>query len=218
MFPVLTKSNHFYLHAADQFHVSTKTIAVDFSNAEGIYSTIADEIKGLDIGILVNNVGVSHPYPEYFLDIADLNNVSITSNKHSCGVMGIESSHIQRNDEACKAMKAHTKLILTFISRVLPFFVVTNMSRLKKASLDKPDPGTYVRAALATVGLRSRTCGYLPHSIMVITLSFSSALGHKKFVHVFGFLPFLNVGVISIIRMNPGWAKEMYPILKFIIN
>uniref|UniRef100_UPI00358F8676 very-long-chain 3-oxoacyl-CoA reductase n=1 Tax=Myxine glutinosa TaxID=7769 RepID=UPI00358F8676 len=188
------------LEIADQFHVVTKTIAVDFSNVEGIYSTIADAIKGLDIGILVNNVGTSHTYPEYFLDIADLNNViphMINVNIFSvvkmtqlvlpgmversrgiiiniasatalipCSLLSLYSASKAYVDFFSRALDTEYRSRGIIVQSVLPFFVVTNMSRIKKASLDKPDPGTYAQAALATVGLRSRTCGYLPHSIM----------------------------------------------------
>ncbi|KAG8125967.1 putative Estradiol 17-beta-dehydrogenase 12 protein, partial [Naja naja] len=56
----------------DKFRVETKTIAVDFENGETIYNKIKAGLEGLDIGILVNNVGVSYDYPEYFLEIPDL--------------------------------------------------------------------------------------------------------------------------------------------------
>ncbi|XP_070787319.1 very-long-chain 3-oxoacyl-CoA reductase [Pituophis catenifer annectens] len=56
----------------DKFKVETKKIAVDFENRETIYNKIKAGLEGLEIGILVNNVGVSYDYPEYFLEIPDL--------------------------------------------------------------------------------------------------------------------------------------------------
>ena len=50
---------------------------------------------------------------------------------------------------------------------VLPFFVATKLSKIRRATLDKPTPERYVAAELGTVGLENQTNGYLPHAIMV---------------------------------------------------
>jgi len=48
-----------------------KTIPIDFTKDNSIYSTIREEIRGLEIGILVNNVGMSYEYPETFDQIEE---------------------------------------------------------------------------------------------------------------------------------------------------
>ncbi|XP_070493002.1 hydroxysteroid dehydrogenase-like protein 1 isoform X1 [Chironomus tepperi] len=51
--------------------VLTKYIIADFSKGESIYENIDRQLKDIDIGILVNNVGVSNYIPERFEKISD---------------------------------------------------------------------------------------------------------------------------------------------------
>jgi len=50
-----------------KFNIQTKVVAVDFSqNDPNLLNPVRDAIRGLDIGILVNNVGASYDHAEYF--------------------------------------------------------------------------------------------------------------------------------------------------------
>ncbi|XP_053686340.1 very-long-chain 3-oxoacyl-CoA reductase isoform X2 [Sabethes cyaneus] len=51
--------------------VQTKVIPIDFTSGQEIYDTIQRETADLEIGVLVNNVGMSYANPEYFLAITD---------------------------------------------------------------------------------------------------------------------------------------------------
>ena len=52
--------------------VKVKCVAIDFSNAtNSTYENLKDEIKDLDVTILVNNVGINTDIPELFLDITE---------------------------------------------------------------------------------------------------------------------------------------------------
>lgn len=57
------------------------------------------------------------------------------------------------------------------LQSVLPFFVATKMTRIRKPTLDKPTPERYVAAELSTVGLQSQTNGYFPHAVMVSSVN-----------------------------------------------
>ncbi|XP_036296867.1 inactive hydroxysteroid dehydrogenase-like protein 1 [Pipistrellus kuhlii] len=69
---------------ADTYKVETDIIVADFSNGREIYDPIREALKGRDIGILVNNVAVFYPYPQYFTQVAedklwDIINVNIAA-------------------------------------------------------------------------------------------------------------------------------------------
>uniref|UniRef100_A0A3Q2PV17 3-ketoacyl-CoA reductase n=1 Tax=Fundulus heteroclitus TaxID=8078 RepID=A0A3Q2PV17_FUNHE len=183
----------------DQFKVETRTIAVDFGRLD-IYSKIEEGLANLEIGVLVNNVGVSYRYPEYYLQIPDLNdfitnmiNVNMTSVcqmtrlvlpkmvERSKGVILNISSASGMYPVPLLTVYSATKAFVDFFSRglheeyrrqgilvqsVLPFFVATKMTRIRKPTLDKPTPERYVAAELNTVGLQSQTNGYFPHAVM----------------------------------------------------
>uniref|UniRef100_A0A3P9J3Z5 Hydroxysteroid (20-beta) dehydrogenase 2 n=1 Tax=Oryzias latipes TaxID=8090 RepID=A0A3P9J3Z5_ORYLA len=56
-----------------EFGQKTRTIRVDFTDGCSIYSTIAKELQDLEIGILVNNVGMTcTDHFAYFLEIPDI--------------------------------------------------------------------------------------------------------------------------------------------------
>lgn len=52
------------------------------------------------------------------------------------------------------------------IQSVLPSFVSTNMSRIRRATIMVPKPKDYVEAAMRTVGIESRTYGYPSHKLL----------------------------------------------------
>jgi 17beta-estradiol 17-dehydrogenase / very-long-chain 3-oxoacyl-CoA reductase len=68
--------------------VKTKVIEADFTSGE-IYPKVKEDLEGLDIGVLVNNVGISYPHPEYFLELE--NKERIYSDMVQCNVMSVLS-------------------------------------------------------------------------------------------------------------------------------
>ncbi|XP_029439005.1 very-long-chain 3-oxoacyl-CoA reductase [Rhinatrema bivittatum] len=183
----------------EKFKVDTKTITADFEDSN-IYQKIKGGLEGLEIGVLVNNVGMAYGYPEYFLDIPDLDNmlnkminINITSVckmtrlvlpsmlERSKGVILNISSASGMFPVPLLTVYSATKAFVDFFSRglhaeykskgiivqsILPFFVATKLSKIRKPTWDKPSPEAYVQSALRTVGLQSQTNGYLAHAIM----------------------------------------------------
>ena len=58
-------------HTVDQYNVSVKIIVVDFSGGAEIYDKISKELSGLEVTILINNVGVNYEIPDYFLNVPE---------------------------------------------------------------------------------------------------------------------------------------------------
>lgn len=50
---------------------------------------------------------------------------------------------------------------------VLPYYVATKLSKIRKPNVFAPGPTTYVRQALGTVGVESRTMGFWSHALQV---------------------------------------------------
>lgn len=46
---------------------------MDFTQSAEIYDRISREIEGLEIGVLINNVGMSYKYPEYLAEVGSTN-------------------------------------------------------------------------------------------------------------------------------------------------
>ncbi|XP_062534343.1 very-long-chain 3-oxoacyl-CoA reductase [Armigeres subalbatus] len=67
--------------------VQTKVITADFTAGPEIYESIAKQTSGLEIGVLVNNVGMSYSNPERFLEIPDQEKV--VANLVTCNIFSV---------------------------------------------------------------------------------------------------------------------------------
>ncbi len=60
----------YFLHfIGSQYCREVLVIVADFTDGHVVFPAIAEKLKDIDIGILVNNVGLSYIHPEYFLEV-----------------------------------------------------------------------------------------------------------------------------------------------------
>ena len=71
----------------------------------------------------------------------------------------------------------------------MPGFVTTKMSKIRRATWLYPDPQTYVRSALATLGVVSRTPGFMAHSLQVCNPPQSCLMDQKCYTYTHGHWP-----------------------------
>ncbi|CAG7830532.1 unnamed protein product [Allacma fusca] len=186
----------------EKFGVQTKVVSVDFTEGLHIYDEIQKELEGLEIGTLVNNIGIFYPYVEYFTerpnarkhsqDMIFCNVFPVTFMTHMIlpqmcsrgrGVIINIGSYLGTIPCPLNSMYSGTKAFTerfteslsmeyeksgVIIQAVIPEYVSTRMSGVTKPSWTTPSAKEYVRKALKTVGVESRTSVYIPHRLAIL--------------------------------------------------
>lgn len=184
--------------------VKTKCIQVDFGGGLEIYDTLSSDLAGLEIGLLVNNVGASYDSPTYFNDLKDNEEIRKIIHINCCSVtfmtrivlpqmlerkkgaiinlssltgviptplLTVYSGSKAYVDYFSRCLQAEYKNSGVIIQSILPAFVTTKMSKMRRATWMIPNPETYVHSALATLGVAARTPGYLAHGLQWLVSS-----------------------------------------------
>ncbi|KAG7515475.1 very-long-chain 3-oxoacyl-CoA reductase-like [Solea senegalensis] len=123
----------------DHYGRKTRTIQVDFTDGHRIYAVIAKALRGLEIGILVNNVGMNYcDHLASFLDVPDMEqkitqvvNCNVLSVpqmtrlvlpdmiKRGTGLIINMSSLVGEHPQPLLSLYSATKIFVTYFSRCL---------------------------------------------------------------------------------------------------
>ncbi|KAM5171244.1 17-beta-hydroxysteroid dehydrogenase type 3-like isoform 2-T2 [Mantella aurantiaca] len=126
-----------------------KIIQADFTGGAEIYPKIEEGLKDMDIGILVNNVGMAH-VEVVFHALDDLNKVFM--------------------DFFSRSLAMDYKPMGVTVQSMMPLFVSTNMTENMESNVLVKTADDFAREALNTAGLTNRTSGCLSHSIQSFLL------------------------------------------------
>uniref|UniRef100_A0A8C3S260 Hydroxysteroid 17-beta dehydrogenase 3 n=1 Tax=Chelydra serpentina TaxID=8475 RepID=A0A8C3S260_CHESE len=173
---------------------NVKIIQADFTK-DYIYENIEESLQGLEIGILVNNVGMLHnPLPCRFLNGTDTDEVGLRCSTMTriilkqmeprqkglilnlssglgtfpCPLYTIYSASKAFVCTFSKALQAEYKAKGIIIQVVTPYAVSTPMTMYQKPNLITKTAEDFVRESLIYVTVGEETFGCLAHEILVI--------------------------------------------------
>jgi len=188
----------------EQFKVETKIVAADFSkiNDAGFDSPIALALNDLEVGVLVNNVGMSYTYPSWFAEedttmellnnLVSLNvssttlmsklvipgmvarkkgvviNLSSAAGNMPCGSPGLAGYSATKAyvNALSKSIQHEVASKGVTVQCHVPYFVKTNMSKIRKTSMGVPSADGWVASSLAMVGHGGTTIiPFFPHFV-----------------------------------------------------
>ena len=179
--------------------IKIETFVMDFSKAcDESLLKLLDFLKGKDVSVLVNNVGVSHDHPEYFTEasvqtmdtIIQVNIVNTLKMTRAILPLFLEKKRglilnlgsfsgelpvpLLQTYSASKAFLRTWSMALAAelaphniqVELLNTYFVVSNMSKLRRPSLMVPTPSAFVKFALRTAGQSPFRTPYPSHAFI----------------------------------------------------
>ncbi|KAG7223242.1 hypothetical protein INR49_015598 [Caranx melampygus] len=151
----------------DRYRRKTHTIQADFTDGHSIYPAIAKELQGLEIGVLVNNVGMTYSDNfAYFLEVPDAEQ-KITQ-LINCNMLSVPQIFVAYLSQ-CLHAEYKSKGIT--VQCVAPFMVSTNMTKNMQVNCFVKSASGFVYEALNTVGHSIYTSGCLSHALQNVALT-----------------------------------------------
>uniref|UniRef100_A0A2K5RGY3 Very-long-chain 3-oxoacyl-CoA reductase n=1 Tax=Cebus imitator TaxID=2715852 RepID=A0A2K5RGY3_CEBIM len=108
-------------------------------------------------------------------------NISSASGSHPVPMLTIYSATKAFVDFFSRCLHEEYRSKGIFVQSVLPYFVATKLAKIRKPTLNTPSSETFVKSAIKTVGLQSRTNGYLIHAVMGLIISVLPSWLYFKF-------------------------------------
>ncbi|KAJ3410523.1 hypothetical protein HDV05_003680 [Chytridiales sp. JEL 0842] len=194
------------------FGVEAIVFPFDFAKAgDKEYEALGNLLKPLEIGILVNNVGISHEIPVAFLEeseqvILDMVQINIVAQLRVTrliapklvaqkkglilnigSVAGCIPSGLMATYSASKAFLRYWSQGLgmelaphkVHVEHITTYFVVTAMSKIRRANWSTPTTKNYVRSVLAGVGKSLDSAPYPAHAILMWVLNTFTTVGMR---------------------------------------
>ncbi|XP_008216118.1 short chain dehydrogenase isoform X4 [Nasonia vitripennis] len=158
--------------------IDLKIIQADFSKGKEELSKIKSQLQNIPVGILVNNVGKLNEYPMYLEeykeeDLWDIINLNITSSFVPLPLQSVYSASKSYVNFFSDALREEYSTYGLTIQCLTPFYIDTQMigySKRFKNNPFVPDPATFARSAIETLGKINSTTGYWVHDILLISI------------------------------------------------
>ncbi|KAG9130686.1 hypothetical protein Leryth_018075 [Lithospermum erythrorhizon] len=147
-------------------NVEIKNVAIDFSGdniGDGLRE-MEEVIKELDIGILINNVGVTYPGASYFHEVDRniwMNLVKVNVRGTTLVTKAVLPGMLERKKGAIVNIGSGASIVPLYVSTKM----ASKVASIEKSSLFIPSADDYVKAAIGQIGCEARCTPFWTHSL-----------------------------------------------------